>query len=331
MRRITLTLLTLLLGAAVMLSGAACGSDSGSSGGKAATAAGGLSAQQIVQQSGEKMAAVKSASFTADVKVDVKGDTAAMTDSTAQLLSQGVTLHVAGKSASDPAAADMSIDVGYAGQQLALGMRVDDQKAWIEYEGKWYAVDQKDAKGLTDRATSSAAPTEQLKSLGIDPEKWGTTYELAGTEDLGGTQVYHVKASVDTAKVVDSLLKAASDPELGTKLGDESAAKELQQSLTQNKKQMQQLKKGLKTATIEYWIGVDDLLLRKAVVKGELDTSGQKDMQGVDGVGLTATVTMADFNEPVKVEAPANALKLDQLMEQMFGGSLDSLGGGASF
>jgi len=108
---------------------AGCGGDSSSSGGSSeetAAAAADLSADEIVKESEAKMAQVKSASFTADVALEMQGDPEKMTDPTAQaMLSDGVTLHAEGQSASDPTAADMKMSVSIAGQNLDFGMMTD--------------------------------------------------------------------------------------------------------------------------------------------------------------------------------------------------------------
>jgi hypothetical protein len=311
-----------------LIAAAGCGgsSSSGSSASPAAVAAG-VSADQVVKDSEAKMAQVTSASFVADVKVGVQGDTSKMTDPTAQaLLGSGITVRAEGKSSNDPTAVDMTISLGISGQTLELGMMTQGTESWVQYQDKWYKVDAKSSKSLDQQAQIGAAPTEQLKSLGLDPGTWGTTYSMVGIEDLNGTQVYHVKATADPQKLADALLKASQDPSLAKKLGGQAQLKQLEQSLTQNKQQTEELGKSLKQATVDYWIGVDDGLMYKAQFAAAMDTTGQKDMSGVDGITMSMTMSMSDFDEPVTVTPPANALPLDKLMEQMFG-----MAGGLSY
>ena len=112
-------------------------------------------------------------------------------------------------------------------------------------------------------------------------------------------------------------MKAAEDPGLA------EAARRLEQPArparlgthAEHKKQAQELSKSLKDATVEYWIGVDDQLMYKAQFGASLDTSAQKDMQGVAGVTLKGAVTMAKFDEPVDVTAPADAKSFKELHE----------------
>jgi hypothetical protein len=332
-RRFPTTWAALVLALALLVvTVAGCGDDASSDASSAAPAVvADKSADQIVKESEARMATVKRASFTADFGLEVQGDPAKMTDPTAQaLLSQGVKLHAEGRSANDPTAVDMTMSLGIAGQNLDFGMMSAGPKSWIEYQGTWYALDSKNAKSLDEQAATGAAPTEQLKSMGIDPSTWGTEYELAGTQDLNGVQVYHVTAVADAQKLAESLTKAAEDPSLQDKLGgSDSELGQLSQGLTQDKKQAEELSKSLKEATVDYWIGVDDQLMYKAQFGASMDMSGQKDMEGVDSMSMTGTVTMADFDEPVEVTPPKNAQSFDKFMTQLFGGMMG--GSGATF
>jgi predicted small lipoprotein YifL len=324
---ILLLVLALLLTVAAL---AGCGGDGAAtedSPAAAATAADGRSAEQIVKDSETKMATVNSAAFTADFALKIDGDTSKMTDPTAKaLLGQGISLSAEGKSAKEPTAADMTMTLGIAGQNLEFGMKAVGKKAWLEYQGVWYKVDGKNAKALDKQAQSGAAPTEQLKSMGIDPSAWGTEYQLAGTEDLGGVQVYHVKAEADPQKLADSLAKAAEDPSLGEQLGGSGQLGQLGSGLTGDADQAKEIAKTLKSATVEFWIGVDDAYMYKAQLAATMDTSGQKDMQGVSGLSVSGTVAMSDFDQAFDVAAPTGAKPFEEFMNNLFGGMLGGSG-----
>jgi hypothetical protein len=328
---VLLIVLALALGA-VAVAGCGGSGDASSSGSPAAAvAASGKSADQIVKESETKMAAVTSASFTADFGLQVQGDTSEMTDPTAKaLLAQGITFSAQGKSAKAPKAGaltDVTMSVGIAGQTLEFGMKSVGKKAWVEYQGAWYKVDSKETKALTQQSSSGALPTEQLKSMGIDPSTWGTTYQLAGTESLDGVQVYHIKATADPDKLAEALTKAAQDPELNKQLGGATGSLgQLGSGLSDSAKQAEELAKTLKSATVDYWIGVEDSYLYKAQFAAAMDMTAQKDMQGVTGLDMKGTVTMADFDQPVDVTAPAGAKPFQEFMNQLFGGMLGGSG-----
>jgi len=315
---------------ALLLMVAACGGDKGSSASSpsGAPALAGVSADQVVKDSEAAMADVTSASFVMDAGVTVQGDTSKMTDPTTKaLLGSGVTVHAEGKSQSEPTAADMSISLGVSGQTLELGMMTQGKQSWVEYQDQWYKVDAASSKSLDSQAQLGADPNAQLKSLGLDPSAWGVQYTMVGEESLSGVKVYHVKGTADPKKLADALLKASEDPKLQEKLGGNSQLEGLGAGLGQNKAQLEQLSKGLKEASVEYWIGVDDSLVYKSQMTGALDTTGQKDMSGVDGISLKLTVSMSDFNQPVTVTPPTEAESLNKLMEQMFGGFTGGSGG----
>jgi len=334
-RKVLTTWVLLLVASALLLAATVgCGGDSSSPDTAASTSAApvaDLTAQQIVEQSAEKMKDVKSGSFTAELALELQGDPAKMTDPTQKaMLSQGLTLRADGKSSTDPVAVETRLDVGIAGQNLDFGLIAAGDKAWVQYQGKYYKVDQKDSKGLSETAADSLSPMDQLKKQGLDPEAWDIQYELVDTVALEGVQVYHVKGTVDTKAMARDLLKQLEDPDLGKQLGDPATAEQLQQGLAENKKQVEALTDGVREATADYWFEVDTLYLRKAAWRVVLDTKGQKDMEGIDGMTLKAAMTMSGFGEPVTVKPPAKALPFDKLMNEMFGG-LMSGGLGASF
>ena len=310
----------------LVLAVAGCGSSGAASpsSSPAATAASGQSADQIVKDSAAKMATIQSASFSADFGLQVQGDTSKMTDPTSKaLLTQGITVHAEGKSQSKPASAvDMTMSLGIAGQNIDFGLRAVGKKVWVQYQGAWYAVDAKSTRTLGSQAQASSAPT-QLKNLGIDPSSLAS-YQLLGTEDLNGVQVYHVKATADPKKLAAALMKAATDPTLSKELGGASSQLgTLGSGLTQQgKQQAQQLAKSLKTATVDLWIGVDDQYLYKAQFDAALDTTGQQGAQGVTGMTLKGSVALSGFNEPVKVAKPTSAKPFKTLLNQLFGGML---------
>ena len=108
-----------------------------------------------------------------------------MTDPTAkQLLSEPITLHMEGSSSTKPQAADMDVTVALMGQNLAMGVLADGNKAWVEYENAWYAVPQENTKAL-ESGDSGALPTEQLADLGPRPAGVERRVGAGGDRDRG--------------------------------------------------------------------------------------------------------------------------------------------------
>ncbi len=333
MRRTYLSSLSLLLVlalAAILF--AACGGDEATSGEEspAATAVE-LSAQEIVDQSERAMDEVTSASFTADVALKIEGDAAKMTDPTAkQLLDSPVTLHVEGRSGDEPVAAEMDMTVALMGQNLAMSMVVKDTKAWVQYEGTWYAVPQENTKGLAEEDTSTL-PSEQLKDMGLDPTAWDLEWELTGTETVDGVEVYHVAARPDAKKMAADLMKALKDPKLYEKLGDPATAEQLKAQTAQSEQQLKELEQAIDSVAVDLWIETGTMYMRKGAIAVGLDMTGVKDAQGVTAMNADIGFTMADFNEPVEVEPPAKAKDFEKLMNELLGGMMGMGGAEMTF
>ncbi len=322
-RRYTTLLLAFLALVGVLAFAPGCGSEEPAA---EAPQAAGLTADEIVTQGEQAMQEITSGSFSLDLSVKLEGDPDKVTDPTAQQLMQSpLSLKASGASSDDPVAADLSMTFAVMGQNIAMEMRAKDDKAWVAYEDQWYKVPAEDSQHATDQLSEGALPTDQLKEMGLDPNDWSLSWELVGTEDLGGTQVYHVKGTADPAKLAASLMKALDDPKLAEALGDD-AAQQLQGTKAQSEKELEQLQTALEEVAVDAWYEVDTFYLRKIDAKAAFDMTSVEDAGGVTAMSLAALIELDGFNEPVEVEAPKSAQPLEKLMEAMLGGmSLDGM------
>ena len=300
---VLLSLLLIALGAAAV---AGCGSSStaSSSTSPAATTAT-MSADQIVAQSEAKMKDVKSASFTGDMSLKVSGDPSKMTDPTTKaLLSQGVSLHMEGKSQTQPTAADVKISLGLAGQTIDLSLLSKGTKSWVEYQGKWYVAPASTASAGGSTKSSSTS----IGSLGIAPADWAAS-STVNSEQVNGTTVYHITATADTAKVMSDLIKALNAPGLAKSAG--SGASALNQ--LKSSPQLKSLEKSLASASVQYWIDASTFLVQKGTIDAKLKFGGATSASGVSGLGIDIGYSLSHFGEPVKVTPPKRALPLKSL------------------
>jgi len=308
---------------------AGCGGDEETAAtGDSPSAVAGPTPQEIVDQSQEAMQAVNSAAFTVDVKLDLEGDASKMTDPTAkQLLSQPITVHAEGSSSNEPVAADMDVTVALMGQNLNMGILAEGKKAWVQYEDSWYAVPEENTEALAS-GDASALPTEQLKDLGLDPQAWDVEWELLGTETVDGAEVYHLAASPDPETIAADVMKALNDPELYKKLGDEQTAQQVEAAKGQYEQQLKELQKALDEVAVDLWIETESMYLRKGAVVIGMNTENMEGAEGLTAMNVDVAFTMADFDEPVEVEAPAKAKDIEKLMNELVGGMMSS---GTSF
>jgi hypothetical protein len=327
MRRTYLSLwVVLVLALALAVVAAGCGSDDGTNepadaGGSPSVVAE-LTPQEIVDQSQVVMNDINSASFTADMKLDIQGDAAKMSDPTAkQLLSAPITFHAEGKSSMKPQASVMDVTVGLMSQNLAMGIVNVGKKAWVQYENAWYAVPPENTKALQSSG-GGALPTDQLADLGLDPQGWDVEWELVGTETVDGAEAYHLTASPDAKQISADLMKALNDPELYKKLGDPQTAAQVKALKAQNEKQLKELQKALDSIGVDLWIETESMYLRKGSVVVNMVTKGMEGAEGVDGMNMEVSFTMADFDETFDAKAPAKSQDFDTLMNKLVGGMM---------
>ena len=66
----------------------------------------------------------------------------------------------------------------------------------------------------------------------------------------------------------------------------------------------------MRTGTVEFWIGTEDLLPRRIHLVLDADGSGHQ-LDGVGAVNIDLTADLSAFGEPVDITAPSNARPLD--------------------
>jgi hypothetical protein len=339
MRRWLIILVAALAVSALVAAGCG-GSNSSSSNNSASTTGGALTGQQIADKSAAAMQAVKSSSFTLDATVTVKGQPSATADAqTKALFKAPITLSAQGSISNEPQKTDITLNAALAGQKFDVGLKTDADKIWVQFMNQWYETTQSALGGLTgSSAAPSASPaplTQQLqdavKTLGIDPTTWTQSYTIAGTESLGGTDVYHVVQTLDVSKLVDDLLKLSQTASgLTGGLGGSSSATPTPISSAD----AQQLKDALKGLKIDWYFQKDNSYLRKMVLASTIDLSSDPTAQkdGVTGVDLSVTLTLDKFDQPVTVTPPASTKPLQDLIQALMGASgsgglLGGLGG----
>ena len=303
---LAMALVAATLAAALVATG--CGSSSSAS---SATTAGGMTAAQILARSQQAMTKVTSAGFTGDVtfKVDATG-----TSSQAALLGQApITLHFAGKAGDKKAgnAAVVAATLQAGGQTLAMGFKAVGGRTWLDFQGKWYMV----PPGKNPRAQGvTANPGKTATSLGIDPRTWAKSSTVT-TEQLDGATVYHVATTADTAKIMDDLVKALSNPALAKAAGSGAATL----NRLKGSPQLKSLEKSLASASAQYWIDAKTFVVLKGEFEAKLQFGSGSTTQGVSGLGIDATFTLSGLGEPVKVTPPAHAQPLKKLTNSLSG------------
>ena len=142
--------------------------------------------------------------------------------------------------------------------------------------------------------------------MGVDPSTWGTTYQMVGTEDLDGVQVYHVKAVADPQKLAESLTKAAERPEpaeasSAARAASSASSARASRRTRQQAEQLQQEPQGRHR-------GVLDRRRRPATCTRRSSAPpwtrpARRTCRASTGVTMKGAVTMSDFDQPVDGDA----------------------------
>jgi hypothetical protein len=217
---------------------------------------------------------------------------------------------------------DLSLTLSGSGANFAAGAVTDGEKGWLKLQGTTYAVDDatfaKFKNGYEDSAAKSKSDSgaPSFKSLGIDPLRWLTHPEVAGTEEVGGAETEHITAGVDVAKFLDdvsALLGKAGQ------LGQATAG--VPSSLTEQ--QRKDIEASVKDATLDVWTGKDDKALRrvKLTIGVEVPEAVRSRAGGLSTGTVNFDLTIADLNEPQTIEAPKNARPLSELTRLIAGGA----------
>jgi hypothetical protein len=304
--------LVITLGAALLALAslaAACGSSSPSSSSTAPPAtACGMTAAQILTRSQHAMSKVSSARFAAEVTVKVGANGSS---GQAALLGQTpIDLRVLGQVGRDrkTSAANVSLMLQIAGQQLRYGVKESNKHVWVRYQGKWYVA----PASKTSAVGSSKSSGSAKAGLGIDSASWAASSTVA-SEQLNGVMVYHVTTTADTAKVMSALIKALNAPGLATSAGSGAAAL----GRLKSSGQLKSLEKSLASASLQYWVDASTFLVRKGTVDARLKFGGATAASGASGLSVNVSYVLSHFGEPVKVTPPKHALPLKSLTHSL--------------
>lgn len=274
-RRVSLLALIALV-AAIALAAAACGGDDG--GGEDVT--GDLTAQELLDRSAEEAAAAESFRIALEAAGSV--DAAESGVPGAGLLAGRVQVSGEGP-VQPPDRASIDLRVELSGPALQGNVTRVGDEVYLGVLGQDFRVD---------------LPPEQVALLDLGElyptlAGWASDPEIAGREEVDGTETVRVTAGLDPAAALD---------DLGPLLGTDGVTPE-------------QARQAVSTGTLEAWIGTGDLLPRRVRVVLQGDASGLG--AGVSAVDLDLTADLSQYGEPVDVQAPEDARQLD----------LDQLGG----
>lgn len=132
-----------------------------------------------------------------------------------------------------------------------------------------YTTDPETGEWTTDTTTTDFAPidpSEVIDTSAYDLEN----PEVVGIEEVDGVLTYHLSGTI-SAVDIEELFDAT-----------------LSESLL----------------TVDYWVGVDDYLLRKLTFSIEFTGSLMEEMEGTQEISMDVEMVISDYNAEVSIEPP---------------------------
>ncbi len=294
--------------------------------------------QGILEQAIANSGSLTSGTGDLNLSVTIDADASQLPAGAEALLGQPIA--VSGTFAFDtPAkAAEINLSISLAGQNLPVALKTVDGKAWLQFMGQWYEAPADMMGGGTTGTTvmpDAAGMLEALKAAGVDPTAWLTNLTLVGEDTIDGTATYHLQGTVDISKIMADAVKMMQDKNLQGIMGamgsgmmggttDTSLVAPSQEELQAIQSQLGQL---FKNVTLDMWITKDSLQFRQVELNASIVPPPGEDAQGINGVNIKATMSVAPATAPLTVTPPADAKPFSELEKAL--GALESLFSGA--
>ena len=224
---------------------------------------------------------------------------------------------------------DLTLTLSGGGSTFSAGATSDGERGWVELQGTNYVVDdatfERFRAGYEAEAEKSGEDDEgtSFASLGIDPLRWLREPQVAGREDVGGTETHHVTAKVDVAAFLEDISELlARAGELG------QAAPNVPSQLSEQ--QRADIAASVKDATLDVWTGTDDKALRRLTLRVDLDVPAEvrKRAGGLRTGRLDFSLAINDLNEDQEISGPADARPFAELQALLTGGAAAQPGQG---
>ncbi len=234
-----------------------------------------------------------------------------------------------------------SLDAG--GQQLSAGAVSTGEKGFVKFQDQAYALSdelyEQFKKGYAEQAKCSEERGEEgvsFRSLGIDPGAWLKEPQVAGTEDVGGTETTHITATVDVPRLLEDAnrILGRTDTRQTDPCADEQPQEgepEREGSRQLSAEDRKQIADAVKDARVDVWTGEEDRIMRRINVnlRFEVPEASRQRAGGLESGTLRFDLTIGALNEKQDIKTPANARPLEELVQSL-GGQVPGLGGAGS-
>ena len=203
-------------------------------------------------------------------------------------------------------ASDFTIRFGAQGRSGSIGILSTGTTGYVTLQGTSFRLPAASFNKLESSfsqlssSSSGSSGSGDLSKLGIDPLHWLVNPSVVGSENVGGAQTTHIRASVNVAALLgdlDTFLHKASS--LGV-----SGASSIPSSIPPATKT--RIAGEVKNPTVDVWTGNNDKTLRKLSVNLTVPVSGQvtTELGGLSSAGIGLSLQYANLNQPQTITAP---------------------------
>lgn len=295
-------------------------------------------AQDILNQALASSGDITSGTGDFNVSVTIDADKTKLPAGGEALLGQPITMSGTLAFSDDPQAAEATINASIAGQTIPLGLKVIDDKVWIQFMGQWYEAPADmmgtGATGTTAKELDMAGMLQAMTAAGVDPTTWMVDLKVVGEDSIDGTPTYHLSGTIDMSKIMTDVVKLMQDktiqgmlPSMGSGMMGTTGSSLTMPSQEELQGLESQLGAMFKNVTLDMWVTKDAYQLRQVELNASIVPPAGQDAQGINGIGIKATVSMAPATTALTVTPPADAKPLSELEKSL--GALQGLFSGA--
>lgn len=216
---------------------------------------------------------------------------------------------------------DMTLNAGLGSQgSYRAGLLSTSDRLFVSIEGRTYEIPAEYLDMAREQAGGGAA-ADRLAVPDLDPQSWIENPQVAGEENVGGADAYHITGTVNVPAFLDSIDRVLAEADRQGLSG--ATGGQVPRSIPAGTRA--EIERTVRDARVQVWTGKDDKTLRKLQVDVGIEPR--------DGRSGTASflLELSDLNQPQTIEAPANTRPIGELLSQL-GGLLGGagLGGGTA-
>ena len=187
--------------------------------------------------------------------------------------------------------ADLDVSFSGFGPVLSGGVVLTEDNAFVSFGGDTYEVGEELVRRFNREGEAAADGRDSFEDFGVDPSRWLRDPEVAGQEDVEGTETTKISGDIDVERLLADFAKL--DEIFGAVGGGER--------LDLDDAQRERAAEAIEESHADVYVA-DDGTLRRLVV----DVTFKEGSAKLD-------LSFSDVGEPQRIEAPEDAKPIDEL------------------